>query len=115
LMFRFRSTWARAGAQRNSTRPPSVSDTERLGRTSGEKWLTMIGDDTDFAPKERWAKNTSGRGEKLQSELKKASVLPFSVPDGAMGGMALVSGCANSHSWRAEAYQTAMSNSLPIC
>ena len=25
---------------------------------SGEKWLALIGDDTDFTPKEPWAKNT---------------------------------------------------------
>ena len=34
---------------------------------SGEKWVALIGDDTDFTPKEPWAKNNSGRGAKLQS------------------------------------------------
>jgi tetratricopeptide (TPR) repeat protein len=51
---------------------------------SGEKWLALIGDDTDFTPKEPWAKNNSGRGEKLQSEWEKASGLPFGVPNGGL-------------------------------
>ena len=29
---------------------------------SGEKWLTLIGDDTDFTPKDPWVKNNSERG-----------------------------------------------------
>ncbi len=51
---------------------------------SGEKWLALIGDDTDFTPKEPWAKNNSGRGEKLQSAWEKASGLPFGVPNGGL-------------------------------
>ena len=52
--------------------------------TSGEKWLALIGDDTDFTPKEPWAKNNSGRGAKLQSAWEKASGLPFGVPNGGL-------------------------------
>ena len=51
---------------------------------SGEKWLALIGDDTDFTPKEPWAKNNSGRGAKLQGEWEKASGLPFGVPNGGL-------------------------------
>ncbi len=51
---------------------------------SGEKWLALIGDDTNFTPKEPWAKNNSGRGEKLQSAWEKASGLPFGVPNGGL-------------------------------
>ncbi|MFT5488918.1 MAG: hypothetical protein ACI9MU_003849, partial [Alphaproteobacteria bacterium] len=51
---------------------------------SGEKWLALIGDDTDFTPKEPWAKNNSQRGEKLQSKWEKASGLPFGVPNGGL-------------------------------
>ena len=51
---------------------------------SGEKWLALIGDDTDFTPTEPWAKNNSGRGEKLQAEWEKASGLPFGVPNGGL-------------------------------
>jgi hypothetical protein len=51
---------------------------------SGDKWLALIGDDTDFTPKEPWAKNNSQRGEKLQSEWEKASGLPFGVPNGGL-------------------------------
>ena len=51
---------------------------------SGEMWLAVIGDDTDFTPKEPWAKNNSGRGEKLKSEWEKASGLPFGVPNGGL-------------------------------
>jgi hypothetical protein len=46
---------------------------------SGEKWLALIGDDTDFTPKGPWAKNNSGRGAKLQGEWEKASGLPFAA------------------------------------
>lgn len=51
---------------------------------SGEKWLALIGDDTDFTPKEPWAKNNTHRGEKLQSEWEKASGLQFGVPNGGL-------------------------------
>jgi hypothetical protein len=51
---------------------------------SGKKWLALIGDDTDFTPKEPWAKNNSGRGEKLQAEWEKASGLPFAAPNGGL-------------------------------
>jgi hypothetical protein len=51
---------------------------------SGEKWLALIGDDTDFTPKEPWAKNNSGRGATLQAEWEKTSGLPFGVPNGGL-------------------------------
>ena len=51
---------------------------------SGEKWLALIGDDTDFTPKAPWAKNNSERGAKLQSAWEKASGLPFGVPNGGL-------------------------------
>jgi hypothetical protein len=51
---------------------------------SGEKWLALIGDDTDFTPKEPWARRNSERGAKLQSEWGKASGLPFGVPNGGL-------------------------------
>ena len=51
---------------------------------SGENWLALIGDDTDFTPQEPWAKNNSGRGAKLQGEWEKASGLPFGVPNGGL-------------------------------
>ena len=35
---------------------------------SGEKWLALIGDDTDFTPQELWARRNSERGVKLQRE-----------------------------------------------
>lgn len=38
---------------------------------SGEKWLALIDDDSDFTPKEPWVKNSSGRGGK-------ADILVFS-------------------------------------
>jgi hypothetical protein len=37
-----------------------------------------------FYAKGPWAKNNSGRGEKLQSEWEKASGLPFGVPNGGL-------------------------------
>ena len=63
--------------------------TERLEHAAyriaaGDKWLALIGDDTDLTPKESWAKNNSGRGAKLQGEWEKASGLPFGVPNGGL-------------------------------
>ena len=51
---------------------------------TGKNWLALIGDDTDFTPKEPWAKNNSGRGAKLQGAWEKASGLPFGVPNGGL-------------------------------
>ncbi|MDB4634151.1 DUF4838 domain-containing protein [Rubripirellula sp.] len=51
---------------------------------SGENWLALVGDDTDFTPIEPWAKNNSGRAEKLQSEWEKASGLSLGVPNGGL-------------------------------
>jgi predicted negative regulator of RcsB-dependent stress response len=50
---------------------------------SGENWLVLIGDDTDFVPIEPWAKNNGGR-RTLQSRWEKVSGLPFGVPNGGM-------------------------------
>ena len=46
---------------------------------SGEKWLALIGDDTDFTPKTPWARRNSEREPKLQGEWEKASELPFAA------------------------------------
>ncbi|MDB4749444.1 DUF4838 domain-containing protein [Rubripirellula sp.] len=51
---------------------------------SGERWLALLGDDTDFTPIEPWAKNNSGRGEKLQAEWEKSSGLSLGVPNGGL-------------------------------
>lgn len=51
--------------------------------SSGENWLALIGDDTDFEPREPWAKNNSGR-EQLQARWEEASGLPYGVPNGGM-------------------------------
>jgi tetratricopeptide (TPR) repeat protein len=50
---------------------------------SGENWLVLIGDDTDFVPIEPWAKNNGDR-RTLQSRWEKVSGLPFGVPNGGM-------------------------------
>ena len=44
----------------------------------------LIGEDTDFTPIEPWARNNSGRGDKLQTAWEKASGLPYGVPNGGM-------------------------------
>lgn len=51
---------------------------------SGDRWLALIGDDADFKPIEPWAKNNSGRGEKLQSAWEEASGLSLGVPNGGL-------------------------------
>jgi len=51
---------------------------------SGDNWLVLIGDDTDFLPKQPWASNNSQRGEQLQAQWETASGLPYGVPDGGM-------------------------------
>jgi len=41
---------------------------------SGDDWLVLIGDDTDYQPIEPWPKNvTEGRGDRLQKEWEKIS------------------------------------------
>ncbi|MAF65280.1 MAG: hypothetical protein CMJ84_06435 [Planctomycetes bacterium] len=50
---------------------------------SGENWLVLIGEDTDFVPIEPWAKNNGDR-RNLQANWEKASGLPFGVPNGGM-------------------------------
>jgi tetratricopeptide (TPR) repeat protein len=52
---------------------------------SGENWLALIGDDTNFVPKEPWARNNGDRvSGKLQREWEVASGLSFGVPNGGM-------------------------------
>ncbi len=52
---------------------------------SGENWLALIGDDTDFVPKEPWARNNGDRvSGKLQREWEAASGLSYGVPNGGM-------------------------------
>ena len=50
---------------------------------SGENWLALIGDDTEFEPIEPWAKNNGDRA-KLQPLWEAASGLPYGVPNGGM-------------------------------
>jgi len=50
---------------------------------SGENWLALIGDDTDFVPREPWAKNNGDR-RKLQPLWEQASGLPYGVSNGGM-------------------------------
>ena len=73
------------------------SHTEKLGITgegleqgayrvvSGGNWLVLIGDDTDFTPREPWARNNGDitRG-KLQDEWEKITGEPFGVPNRGM-------------------------------
>ena len=51
---------------------------------SGRNWLGLIGDDSDFEPKDPWARNNSERVAKLQAEWEKVSGEPFGVPNGGM-------------------------------
>ena len=52
---------------------------------SGSDWLAFLGDDTDFVPKEPWAKNNRDRVTgKYQREWEKASGTSFGVPNGGM-------------------------------
>ena len=50
---------------------------------SGENWLALIGDDTEFVPTEPWAKNNSDR-KTLQQRWQEVSGLPYGVPHGGM-------------------------------
>ena len=50
---------------------------------SGENWLALIGDDTEFEPIEPWATNNGGR-KTLQPRWEEASGLPYGVPNGGM-------------------------------
>lgn len=51
---------------------------------SGDSWLALIGDDTDFVPSEPWARNNSDRQANLQRAWEEASGLPYGVPNGGM-------------------------------
>lgn len=50
---------------------------------SGENWLALIGDDTEFEPIEPWARNNGGR-KNLQALWEEASGLRYGVPNGGM-------------------------------
>lgn len=50
---------------------------------SGDDWLALVGDDTDFTPIEPWAKNNGDR-QKLQPRWEEVSGLPYGVPNGGM-------------------------------
>ncbi len=62
---------------------------------SGENWLALIGDDTDFVPAEPWTKNNGGR-RKLQPRWEEASGLPYGVPNGGCSARTISSNWA----WR---------------
>lgn len=52
---------------------------------SGDHWLALIGDDTDFTPIEPWAKNNGDIASgKLQSEWDKITGAPWGVPNATM-------------------------------
>lgn len=53
---------------------------------SGDDWLALLGDDTEFTPIEPWAKNNSERGEngKVQSEWDKITGALWGVPNGSL-------------------------------
>lgn len=52
---------------------------------SGRSWLALIGDDTDFVPKEPWARNNGqiANGQ-LQRDWEKVSGTPYGVPNAGM-------------------------------
>jgi tetratricopeptide (TPR) repeat protein len=71
--------------------------TDRLGITpddlkhgayrivSGDDWLVLIGDDTDFTPIEPWARNNGDRvSGKLQRAWEQITGAPWGVPNGGM-------------------------------
>ena len=52
---------------------------------SGDDWLVLIGDDTDFTPREPWARNNGDRASgKLQRQWEEITGEPFGVPNGGM-------------------------------
>ena len=52
---------------------------------SGEDWLALLGDDTDFVPTEPWAKNNGGIASGwLQAEWDKITGAKWGVPNGGM-------------------------------
>lgn len=52
---------------------------------SGSDWMAFLGDDTDFVPKEPWARNHRDRTSgKLQAEWEKLTGEPFGVPNGGL-------------------------------
>jgi hypothetical protein len=52
---------------------------------SGDDWLAILGDDTDFVPQEPWARNNGEiRSGKLQAEWEKLTGAMYGVPDAGM-------------------------------
>ena len=52
---------------------------------SGDDWLVLLGDDTDFVPREPWARNNGDRADgKLQRQWEELTGEPFGVPNGGM-------------------------------
>jgi tetratricopeptide (TPR) repeat protein len=52
---------------------------------SGDDWLAIVGDDTNFVPKEPWARNsTEARGGKLQAEWEKITGEMWSAPNAGL-------------------------------
>ena len=52
---------------------------------TGDDWLVLIGDDTDFVPREPWARSNTDRvNGKLQREWEKLAGGPWGVPNGGM-------------------------------
>ncbi len=81
-----------------SAENPSKADGLEHGAyriVSGENWLALIGDDTDFVPAEPWTKNNGGR-RKLQPRWEEASGLPYGVPNGGCSARTISSNWA----WR---------------
>jgi hypothetical protein len=73
------------------------SHTDKLGITaeglkhgayriaSGDNWLVLIGDDTDFVPREPWARNNADRASgRHQRQWEEASGESLGVPNGGM-------------------------------
>ena len=50
---------------------------------SGDSWLALMGQDTEFEPRDPWAHNNGARS-KLQPRWEEASGLPYGVPNGGM-------------------------------
>lgn len=50
---------------------------------SGDSWLALLGEDTEFEPRDPWAQNNGARAE-LQPRWEEASGLPYGVPNGGM-------------------------------
>lgn len=52
---------------------------------SGDNWLALVGDDTDFVPREPWAKNNGEIASgQLQAEWEEKTGFPWGVPNTGM-------------------------------